>query len=438
MKKLLQFFGLATNQANHPLAIGTAVNVEAIGEAEWVEFPYGETDYWQQMPDKKWRKFTQVFLKPQAQKMVTAINTVRASKGSNWRGLPIYVGHPDADAARWPDDRRLGGIMEMEAGEDRMRLKVAWNDLGEKNKEQGYYVYPSPAWLYDIKAALNTGRIVPDELRSVGLTNTPRIPDSPAWTNVDGPGSSLSEANNPVMPAGSAGPTKTNPTDNIMNHRAMLLKLLQKHHSPNLSDDATDDQIATACNSALANEPLNVSKLSVNVGDQAFELQIAGEAPATLPAQLVAVNAAASELPAVKATLGTIQTDLATATGNVTKFRDLATNSLLDAALNAGRISAAERAELVADFTADFDAAATKLAAKKKTALNMQRLELQPTGDGDLTTPHGRQLAFNAALDEYQRPVEKGGKGIRDINEAIAAMRGNPAHKAILDAMNQG
>ncbi len=117
--------------------------------------------------------------------MAAAFNALAARKGDKFRGLPIYAGHPDADPKRWPDERRLGGVTAVEAREDGLYVRAAWNDLGEKNRAEGYLVYPSPAWLYDLRAARRSGVIAPDELRSVGLTNTPRLPDVPAWTNSD-------------------------------------------------------------------------------------------------------------------------------------------------------------------------------------------------------------------------------------------------------------
>jgi len=110
--------------------------------------------------------------------------------------------------------------------------------------------------------------------------------------------------------------------------------------------------------------------------------------------------------------------------------------TLLDAALNAGRITAAERPEFETEFAANFEAASTKLAAKKP-ALNTQRLDLKPTANGiDLTTPHGRSMAFNTKLDEYQRPTDKGGKGFKNIDDALAAMRLDPECAPILAAMD--
>jgi hypothetical protein len=432
MRSPLEILRLAINNFHaNRVAFGTAVNVSPIGESEWLEFPYGESEYW--LKERSgWKKYTQTFLRPQADKMVVAINSLREKKGAAWRGLPIFVGHPDADPVRWPDDKRLGGILELEAGEQAMRLRVAWNDEGEKNRDQGYYVYPSPAWIYDFKLAANTGQIIPDELRSVGLTNTPRIQDSPAWTNSE---SSLFEANNP---ANADQPEK----EKHMDHKKMLLELLNKHHAAGLSAEAANEDIFTAYNTAMGKAPVACNALELPIGATTIALNVAGEVPADLLSNLTAINTEVSTLRTDKEGLITARDNALAANtasqADVTRFRTLATNSLLDAALNAGRITAADRAALASEFAADFDATATKLGAKR-AALNTQRLDLNPGSSGtDLSTPGGRQIAFNSLLDEYQRPTDKGGKGFKSIDDALAAMRQVPEHKLVLDAMSKG
>ena len=181
--------------------------------------PYGETPYWHKDDSGNWQQFRQIFTREQAARMVVAFNALAAKKGHRFRGLPIYAGHPDADPKRWPDERRLGGVVNLDARADGLYVRAAWNDLGEQNRAQGYLVYPSPAWLYDRAAARTSGVIAPDELRSVGLTNTPRLPDVPAWTNRhDQP---------------------EHPTD-LVNYKDLLLE----HFG--LSADATDEQIQHA------------------------------------------------------------------------------------------------------------------------------------------------------------------------------------------------
>lgn len=332
--------------------------------------PYGETPYWhEEKPGGGAKPYRQVFTRGQGERMVGTFNALAARKGKRFRGLPIYAGHPDADPARWPDERRLGGVVGLEARGDGLYAKAAWNDLGEQNRAQGYLVYPSPAWLYDLRAARASGVIAPDELRSVGLTNTPRLPDVPAWTNSE-------EAF-----------SKTNTEINPMNYKLLLIQHL------GLSDDASDEAIQRA-------------------HDQRREGEAAGRAETT---------AACAER------------DLAVA--DAQRFRAAAVNAQLDAAINAGRLSAAEREGFAQRFERDYEEALRGL-SERRPALNTQALGLRPAGPGvDLSTAHGRATAFNARLDALMRPVAAGGRGLR-FDAAIAEMRGNPEDAALLQAMN--
>ena len=187
-KRALALCGIAFNSQREPLAVGMAVNADVpplaqtSGDGWLLLAPYGETAYWQSEGGQL-KKYAQIFQRDQAQKMVSAFNAARMKRGTNFRGLSIYAGHPDVDPQRWPDERRRGSVQAMDARADGLYVKAAWNDLGQQNLAQGYLVYPSPAWLHNDRDAKQTGRIVPDELRSVGLTNSPRIADVDAWTN---------------------------------------------------------------------------------------------------------------------------------------------------------------------------------------------------------------------------------------------------------------
>ena len=176
---------------NKTLALGVnTADRELTESGGWLLLaPYGETPYWheEKTGGGGWKQYRQIFTQTQGERMVAAFNALAARRGEKFRGLPIYAGHPDADPVRWPDERRLGGVIGLEARRDGLYVRAAWNDLGEQNRAQGYLVYPSPAWLYDLRGARASGIIAPDELRSVGLTNTPRLPDVPAWTNSDQP-----------------------------------------------------------------------------------------------------------------------------------------------------------------------------------------------------------------------------------------------------------
>ncbi len=330
--------------------------------------PYGETPYWHKDDAGTLKQFRQVFTREQAGRMVAAFNALATKKGQRFRGLPIYAGHPDADPQRWPDERRLGGVVSLEARADGLYVRAAWNDLGEQNRAQGYLVYPSPAWLYDRNAAHGSGIIAPDELRSVGLTNTPRLPDVPAWTNADLP--------NPFE----------DPTSHSMNYKDILLE----HFG--LPADATDEQIQHA--------------------HHAHREQSARTEEAIL--------AAHAERDQARDEAG--------------RFRRAAVNAQLDAAINAGRLTPAEREGFVERFERDFEAAVREL-GERRLALNTHGLGLRPAALGiDLSSAHGRAAAFNSRLDALMRPVVAGGRGLK-FDAAIAEMRGSSEDAPLLRAM---
>ena len=332
--------------------------------------PYGETPYWHKDDAGHWQQLRQVFTQEQAGRMVAAFNQLATKKGQRFRGLPIYAGHPDADPQRWPDERRLGGVVNLDARADGLYVRAAWNDLGEQNRAQGYLVYPSPAWLYDRDAARGSGIIAPDELRSVGLTNTPRLPDVPAWTNA----------------TDSAIPNPFEKTQNTMHYKNLLLEHL------GLPADASDEQIQHAH------------------------------------------NARREQTARAERTLLDLRAERDQARDAEGRFRKAAVNAQLDAAINAGRLTPAEREGFVERFERDFEAAVREL-GERRLALNTHGLGLRPAALGlDLGTAHGRAAAFNSRLDALMRPVVAGGRGLK-FDAAIAEMRGSTEDAALLRAM---
>ncbi|MEK9752268.1 MAG: helix-turn-helix domain-containing protein [Rhodospirillaceae bacterium] len=110
--------------------------------------------------------------------MVTAFNSLRGRLARAWRGVSVFVGHPDVDPTNYPDKRRYGKITDLQSREDGLYGLIEMNDLGDQAMNEGHYLYCSPTW--ELK---RDGRFVrPIDLISVGLTNTPNIPGEP-WAN---------------------------------------------------------------------------------------------------------------------------------------------------------------------------------------------------------------------------------------------------------------
>jgi hypothetical protein len=60
----------------------------------------------------------QHFSEDAAKRMVSEFNSLRGKLGRMFRGVPIYIGHPDVDPTIWTDDRRLGKVTQLEARAD--------------------------------------------------------------------------------------------------------------------------------------------------------------------------------------------------------------------------------------------------------------------------------------------------------------------------------
>jgi hypothetical protein len=381
----------SARRAIERLLVGIASNVADTAPITdetdgWLRLaPYGQIPYWKE-DGVGWKKFSQIFEKPQADAMAAAFNALAAKKGASFKGLPIYNGHPDADPERWPDERRYGGIMGVEARADGLYVRAAWNALGEENRKEGYLVYPSPAWLYDFKAARRTGNIVPEELRSVGLTNSPRIQDSIPWVNSVDPGApdeegdSQFDSNNPPAPA------------LMLDHKKMLTGLL------GLKEDASDGDIAAA-----HAKHMDVIEAKTKLDTAHTALQKAHE-----KLQRASEGRAAA----------------------LDAMRKTAAGALLDCAVNAGRVSAAERTEFEGAFATNFDEAATRLAGKKP-ALNTRSLDLKQLDGSDLSTPALRAYAYNCRAGEL-----RSAQSLKTEDDVVAAMRADEKGKTILAAMH--
>lgn len=121
----------------------------------------------------------QHFTPASAERMVEEFNSLRGKLGRLFRGVPIYIGHPDVDPTIWSDDRRLGKATQLEVRGDGLWAYAEWNSLGRENQSEGFWVYPSPRW----DAPVGQPQFEPDRLISIGLTNTPRIETSEPLAN---------------------------------------------------------------------------------------------------------------------------------------------------------------------------------------------------------------------------------------------------------------
>lgn len=106
------------------------------------------------------------------EKIANELNA-RVAKGDP--GIPVYQGHPDvpALAAKYPDKGALGWVVRAELanedGKDGLALTVEW----DRDPGRGFRWF-SPYWLANSREG---GTYIVDEIASIGLVNTPNIPE---------------------------------------------------------------------------------------------------------------------------------------------------------------------------------------------------------------------------------------------------------------------
>jgi phage I-like protein len=262
-----------------------AAIANALDPAEAIDFSEGADGWFKIAPYGVFRGKTpgrpQHVSVENARLMETEFNSVLGRLGRAFRGIPIYHGHPDVDPEVWPDDRRIGKVTKLEARADGLWGFGEWNSLGEENKKEGWWIYPSPRW--DSPAA--QARYTPDRLISIGLTNTPRIEDSEPVFNSQTP------------------ETKPN-TDTTMNPKLIRQKL-------GLAPEATDEEV--------------LAKLD------------------TVTAAATASEATKTELATVKTEKDEMENSVTGKDREITSLREAHNNSLLDSAVTDTRITAGER-----------------------------------------------------------------------------------------------
>ena len=131
--------------------------------------PFGEYDH---------RRGLQILGRREAEGVVRQFRGLKTKLANLFRGLPVYVGHPDVPAAREPgaDSKAYAWVRKMEILPDGLALVPSWSPAGRELIENGHYMYFSPVF----RGAPSGGRRHHiTELISVGLTNMPNIPVRP-------------------------------------------------------------------------------------------------------------------------------------------------------------------------------------------------------------------------------------------------------------------
>jgi hypothetical protein len=124
----------------------------------------------------------QIFDRKAADDMVKAHNSTLSKVVNFIKGggntYPVYIGHPDIPGTKDQDKRAYGWIENMRAEDDGLHFGVKWSAAGRELVENAHFKFYSPLWW----VKKNKGNAVPIGLKSMGLTNDPNIP-VPALAN---------------------------------------------------------------------------------------------------------------------------------------------------------------------------------------------------------------------------------------------------------------
>lgn len=309
IRRLLGGSVVACNDAAATARCIGACNVAHDASAEWSKIKFGV------YPNEVG---LQIFDREAAEAMVSAFNDSLNRLAHGFRGLPGYIGHPDNAAwlQRNPGAPRhaVARVKELRLADDGLEFRTAYNDDGKKllTGEAPAYDAFSPNW--NMAPTQYRGRKAyrPVELLSVGYTNQPNIPGSYIGLNEALPGEAATTEPAPVPPM-----------------KELLIKIL------------ADLGITLA---ADADEPTTIAALEQGLAKIA---SAQGEMAAEKEKAVVAAN----ELATAKAQLAAAGTKLTSAANELATERKARVDTVLDAAVAAGRITAAQRPEWAGKLT---------------------------------------------------------------------------------------
>ena len=343
----------------------SAANEFAVTADKWVVLsPYGDFDN---------KVGMQRFQRADAENVVNEFHSLR-SLPTRVLGLPFYIGHPDHEAFkdRYRDTKAYGRIKELRATDTGLEARVKWSPDGEKLISDEAFHGHSVNW-----AMRREGNVLrPFRLKSVGFTNEPNIPVPPVTAANETPG---------------ADPLIMNKTKVI----AWLKKL-----GIEVANEATEQELESALGKGDAILVAAVNELAVEKGKVA-----------DLSTKLAAAEAKASAA-------------LVTAANERTAHDKL----VFDAAVTAGRITAAERPALEVEAANESTRAATL--QKVATAKPKLHVAAKSAGLGQ------RNAGTRDRMDAIETAVnERMAKDKCDRTEAYVRLR-REKHALFIEATN--
>jgi hypothetical protein len=175
------------------LTLAAAADAPQTAASGWLKLvEYGEYPH---------RLGLQVVTAEAARRMVRNFNSLVQRLARRFRGVPVYIGHPDdaqySGLAGHGDTRAYGWVRSLEAREDSFWAYVNWSRAGQELIDNVHFKFLSPRW--EMEAAAQ-GKFLPRLLLSIGLTNHPNLPSESIAELEDGAGA----ANGRVEPGSGA------------------------------------------------------------------------------------------------------------------------------------------------------------------------------------------------------------------------------------------
>lgn len=362
-------------------APGRAIAANADALPEWVQLaPYGAH------PTRD-RKRVQVFDTGSATQIVQWFlywpRKLARLMGIN--AVPVWVGHPDFDPATWPERRRIGSVLELEARDDGLWGKVAWNAEAEEAIRSEGHKYPSVAWECDEISATD---VAPVFLWSVGMWHRPNIKSVQPVINA---GCSCADAEHC-----DCDESKPKPKPNTMLDK--ITAALQKAGIIKAED--SEESVLEAIGNLISNLAWRRAeeKRQQEVGES---LKAALNAAADTPLETLAQS--------VVTELNTARETLAERDARITSLNAARVEDALTRFIETGRITKADEEATRAELNAGYEEALSKLLAKP-VQLNSQPLKLgqakQDVADSRermnqlLDWVNKRMLETNCSFDE--------------------------------------
>jgi hypothetical protein len=410
------FFTATVNSAREMATLGESANAVTLpldlpADGWFVIAPYGE----HAAPDGS---YVQIFGPEQAARVVETWNSL-SGRAVRWvhnlkngvskfsLAAPVWEGHPDVDAERWPRKNLLAQLADVRVGAQGLEGRATFNAEGMAQRGRGP-LKPSPYWMHEAPDA--SGRVFPELLLSVGLVPAPNIPGAPAWTR-----------------------NAPDHDPNSMNQKDIALSL-------GLAADATWDQIKAALGTATANAA-QLATATANAGTLQTTLNAAQQQLATITTERDTLLAEKLTLTGEKNTLTTANSSLTSANASLSGERDtLKTNvaaltttnaalqeALLTVAEKTCHITAGEKDSWKEKLTANAAGAAKELAAKAPS-LNTRSLPILNSPEA-LATANARQAAIGEAVKTEMATTKC------DYDTAYNRVMAKPEFKPVVAAM---